>query len=136
MRRIDKIIVHCSASPEGRADAIEDIRRWHRERGFLDIGYHYVIHLDGSIHVGRPLEKQGAHCTGHNESSIGICYIGGMAKDLKSYKDTRTEAQKKALFFLLTELKAKYPYAVVHSHSDFADKACPGFDARSEYGRL
>lgn len=133
MRKINKIIVHCSASPEGRDDSIEDIDRWHRSQGFSEIGYHYVIHLDGSIHVGRPVEKAGAHCSGHNENSIGVCYIGGLTKDLKECKDTRTEAQKKALFFLLSDLKAKYPSATIYGHRDFSDKECPGFNAKSEY---
>lgn len=133
MRKINKIIVHCSASPEGRDDSIEDIDRWHRGQGFSEIGYHYVIHLDGSIHAGRPVEKAGAHCSGHNENSIGVCYIGGLTKDLKECKDTRTEAQKKALFFLLSDLKAKHPSAAIYGHRDFSDKECPGFNAKSEY---
>lgn len=133
MRKINKIIVHCSASPEGRPDTIKDIDRWHKEQGYDMVGYHYVIHLDGAIVAGRPIEKIGAHCLDHNRDSIGVCYIGGLTKDLKEYKDTRTDAQKKALFFLLSDLKAKYPSAVIYGHNDFANKACPGFDAKSEY---
>lgn len=133
MRKINKIIVHCSASPEGRNDTIEDIDRWHRAQGFTEVGYHYVVHLDGAIVEGRPITKAGAHCSGHNANSIGVCYIGGLTKDCKGYKDTRTEAQKKALFFLLSDLKAKYPSAVIHGHSDFTNKNCPGFNAKSEY---
>lgn len=76
-RNIKEIIVHCSATPEGKDFTVADIKRWHLARGFSDIGYHYVIYRDGSIHVGRSENISGAHCTGHNTISIGICYIGG-----------------------------------------------------------
>ena len=136
-RNIKEIIVHCSATPEGRDFTVADIRRCHVvERGFSDIGYHYVIYRDGSIHKGRDESKVGAHCTGHNTISIGVCYIGGLTANCKASKDTRTEAQKKSLIELLKELKKKYPKAVIHSHSDFANKACPVFDATKEYKNL
>ena len=137
MRRIETIIVHCSDSPEGRADTINDVRRWHvDERGFTDIGYHYVVHLDGSIHPGRRLNSTGAHCAGHNLTSIGICYIGGKTRNLKQAKDTRTDAQKIALESLIRCLKAEFPDAKVHGHRDFANKDCPCFDAKEEYKSL
>ena len=147
MRKIDEIIIHCSDSPEGRNDKAEDIRRWHKQRGFNDIGYHYIIDLDGTIEQGRPIEQAGAHCTGHNRNSIGICYIGGAywrdgvnakgkpikGKDGKTVlmpKDTRTVAQYNALTKLLKELKEQYPNATIHGHGEFADKACPSFDVQ------
>ena len=133
MRKIDKIIVHCSATPEGSHFTVEDIDRWHRREGSRCIGYHYVIYLDGSIHPGRPVEEVGAHCYGQNKHSIGVCYIGGVAKDGHTPKDTRTTAQKEALLKLLKELKQKFPEAVIHGHRDFARKACPSFDATNEY---
>lgn len=136
MRTINEIIVHCSATPEGRPTTVGDIRAWHKQRGFKDIGYHYVVYLDGSIHAGRPESAIGAHCTGHNRNSIGVCYIGGVAKDCKTPKDTRTEAQKRALVLLLKELKRRYPRAKIYGHRDFAAKACPSFDARKEYANL
>ena len=136
MRRITEIIVHCSATPEGRPHTVGEIRAWHKQRGFKDIGYHYVIYLDGSIHAGRDESVIGAHCTGHNRYSIGVCYIGGMTKDMKAAKDTRTEAQKKSLLQLLRQLKKKYPQAKIYGHRDFAAKACPSFDARKEYAGL
>ena len=77
MRKIDEIIIHCSATAEGRNFTVEDVRRWHKARGFVDVGYHYLVYLDGSVHVGRPLAQVGAHCLGHNAHSIGVCYIGG-----------------------------------------------------------
>ena len=128
MRTINKIIIHCSATPEGRAVTVNDIDKWHKERGFDCIGYHYVIYLDGSIHSGRLVEKVGAHCVNQNKNSIGVCYIGGVAKDGKTPKDTRTDAQKKAILSLVSELKAQYPNASIHGHCEFANKACPCFD--------
>ena len=136
MRNIKEIIVHCSATPEGRPHTVQDIRAWHKQRGFKDIGYHYVIYLDGSIHEGRSTKLTGAHCTGHNKNSIGVCYIGGMTADMKHPKDTRTEAQKKALRSLLKYLKQQHPQARIFGHRDFAAKACPSFDARREYADL
>ena len=133
MRTINEIIVHCSATPEGRNVTVKDIDTWHRQRGFRCIGYHYVIYLDGSVHVGRPESQVGAHCLGHNSHSIGVCYIGGVAKDGKTPKDTRTDAQKESLIKLIKELKAKYPKATVHGHREYANKACPCFDAKNEY---
>ena len=133
MRKINKIIVHCSATPEGKDFTTADIDRWHRQRGWRCIGYHYVIELDGSIHKGRDESVIGAHCSGQNTDSIGICYVGGVAKDGKTPKDTRTDAQKHSLLELLKELKTKYPNATIHGHREFAAKACPSFDAKSEY---
>lgn len=137
MRRINKLIVHCSATPEGRDVKTETIRDWHvKGNHWNDIGYHYVIELDGSIHSGRPESVIGAHCLGQNANSIGICYVGGLTKDGKAPKDTRTDAQKQALIELLKSLKEKYPNATIHGHREFAAKACPCFDAKNEYKNL
>ena len=136
MRNIDKIIIHCSATPEGKNFTVKQIDACHRQRGFNGIGYHFVIYLDGSIHVGRALAKAGAHCKGHNAHSIGVCYIGGVAADGKPPKDTRTDAQKESLVKLITELRQQFPNASVHGHREFANKACPCFDARKEYKDL
>ena len=136
-RSINEIIVHCAATPEGKNFTVEQIRDWHvNGRGWKDIGYHFVIYLDGSIHAGRPVEQVGAHCLNHNQHSIGVCYIGGCTAEGKKAKDTRTSAQKKALLELLTELRSIYPKARIHSHSDFANKACPAFNATQEYASL
>lgn len=132
MRQINEIIIHCSATPEERDDKAKQIREWHmKERGFKDIGYHYVIDLDGTIEKGRSEDVIGAHCTNHNAHSIGICYIGGKTKDLKKAKDTRTDAQKASLLSLCQQLKKKYPAATIHGHSEFANKACPAFDVQA-----
>ena len=135
MRQIKEIILHCSATAEGRDYTVADIDSWHKARGWRGIGYHYVIYRDGSVHPGRPVEQIGAHCTGHNANSIGICYIGGLAADNKTPKDTRTPAQIQALRDLVGELKKKYPGARVHGHNEFAAKACPCFIVRKEFAQ-
>lgn len=135
-RAINEIIVHCTASYEGNAMTVEQIRRIHvRERGWSDIGYHYVVYLDGSIHNGRDVNIAGAHCTGHNSHSIGVVYVGGLAKNGKP-ADTRTAAQKATLLKLLRKLKQLYPKATIHGHREYANKACPCFDAKKEYQGL
>lgn len=128
MRKIDKIILHCSATPAGRDVSVNEIRQWHMARGFADIGYHYVVALDGTVSVGRPLEKIGAHCLGQNTASIGICYVGGLAADGVTPADTRTPAQKKALRQLVAKLLSRFCNATLHGHREFAAKACPCFD--------
>ena len=144
-RYINEIIVHCSATPEGRDYTVEEIRRDHKKQGWSDIGYHFVIYRDGTIHNGRDVDLVGAHCHkgGHNQHSIGICYIGGLENrpdvpysKLKA-KDTRTEEQKAALLCLLLDLKKLYPHAQIWGHRDFdPSKDCPSFNARAEYRRL
>lgn len=135
-RNITEIIVHCTATPEGRNTTVEEITQWHKQRHFATIGYHYVVYLDGTIHEGRDVDIAGAHCLDHNTNSIGVCYVGGMDKNNKKAKDTRTELQKNALLNLLIDLKALYPKATIHGHRDFANKDCPSFNATLEYKRL
>jgi N-acetylmuramoyl-L-alanine amidase len=136
MRTVNKIIIHCTATLEGREASVAEVDGWHRVRGFAGIGYHYLIGLDGKIRTGRNIELAGAHCEGHNANSIGVCYAGGLAADGKTPKDTRTAAQKDALIRLLKELRAKYPGATIHGHREFANKACPCFDAKKEYEKI
>ena len=131
MRKIDEIIIHCSATREGRHFTETDIDRWHRARGFNGIGYHYVIYLDGTVAPGRPESQIGAHCLGHNARSIGLCYIGGLGADGRP-KDTRTPAQRAAIKRLTGELLKRYPGVSIHGHREFAAKACPSFDVAGE----
>lgn len=126
MRKITEIILHCSATIEGKDYTVADIDRWHKARGWKGIGYHFVIYRDGSVHQGRPLEQIGAHCLNHNSHSIGICYIGGLDTNKKA-KDTRTPEQRTALRALVAELQRQFPGTMVHGHSEFANKACPCF---------
>ena len=132
MRYISQIILHCSATKEGQEFKAKDIERWHKEKGYKKIGYHYVIDLDGTIEEGRMLDEVGAHCKGHNSHSIGICYIGGLDKNGKA-KDTRTTQQRAAFYVLLNQLAEKFPDATIHGHSEFANKACPSFDVAKEF---
>lgn len=134
MRKIDSIILHCTATPEGRDYPIEEIRRWHVVgNGWKDIGYHFVVHPDGTVEEGRPVEQIGAHCKGHNSNSIGVVYIGGTAADGKTPKDTRTDAQNASLLKLLQELMTRYriPSSRIYGHREFEPKkACPSFDVQ------
>ncbi len=133
MRKVNKIIIHCTATPEDRVVRVKDLYQWHvTERGWSDIGYHFFIDLDGEIHECRPVERTGAHTKGENYASIGIAYAGGMSKDMIP-KDTRNYEQKEAFELLLADLKDLYPRARIFGHKDFSTKACPSFDAREEY---
>lgn len=135
MREINRIIVHCTATPENRVVTVEDVRQWHKARGWSDIGYHIMIYLDGTVHEGRSIERSGAHCKGQNKNSIGIAYVGGVDKDMNP-KDTRTEEQKEALVDMLSYYKTKYPKLEIFGHRDFSSKACPSFDATKEYENI
>lgn len=148
-RTINEIIIHCTATKAGVNYDINTIRKWHKDRGFSDIGYHYIIYLDGSVHTGRDVNISGAHCLNHNSHSIGVCYVGGLNRNGKA-EDTRTDKQKVALNKLLASLKLLYPKAKILGHRDTSPdlnkngliepsewiKDCPSFDARKEYASL
>ncbi|API60926.1 hypothetical protein BSL82_03910 [Tardibacter chloracetimidivorans] len=131
------IAVHCAATPEGKHFDATDIDGWHLKQGWAGIGYHYVVHLNGSIETGRPEGAIGSHVAGHNSEALSVVYIGGVDRDGHP-KDTRTPEQKDALKQLLRSLKAKYKGAVIQGHRDFPKvaKACPSFDAKAEYANL
>lgn len=133
MRKINKIVVHCTDTPAGRPHTVADIDRWHKQKRYRCIGYHWVVYLDGSQHVGRPEREIGAHVRGHNGDSIGVVYVGGRSADMKRNEDTRTPAQKAGLLSLLKELKKRYPDAYICGHRDLAARDCPCFDAKTEY---
>lgn len=137
MRPITHIVIHCSATPEGKPFTAKDIDGWHRKQGWNGIGYHRVVRLDGTIEQGRADVTPGSHVAGHNANSIGICYIGGTDAAGKP-KDTRTPAQKAALASLVRALLKKYPGAKVCGHRDFpgVKKACPSFDVASWWASL
>lgn len=137
-RRIEEIIVHCTATPEGRPVSVDTIRGWHIGQGWKDIGYHWVVLLDGTIAPGRPESQVGSHVAGHNTGTLGVVYVGGVAADGKTPKDTRTPAQKTALLALCRALIERYPaIRKVSGHNQYAAKACPSFDVRKdELGRL
>ena len=132
MRAIHKIIIHCTATREGDDISVDTIRRWHLNRGWSDIGYHYVIDLKGNINAGRPIELMGSHTRGFNKGSIGIAYVGGVEADGKTPKDTRTKAQKDAIIRLVKKLKGCYPDVTIHGHNEFSNKACPSYNVQNE----
>ena len=148
-RRIDYIVVHCTATKEGQYIDVNTIRKWHKQRGWSDIGYHFVIDIDGYVSLGRDVKKIGAHVKGHNKYSIGVCYVGGLDDNLAP-KDTRTPEQKQSLKILLKALKNHFQGSKILGHRDFSKDtngngviepfewmtACPCFDAQKEYKDL
>lgn len=141
MRHVNKIIIHCSATKEGKDFRAKDINEWHIQRGFKSIGYHFVVDIDGTVEKGRDLEIVGAHCYGYNTDSIGVCYIGGLDEKSKA-KDTRNAKQKESLTNLITKLvsdmqKLGNNKITIYGHHDFnKNKECPCFDAKEEYKGL
>ena len=143
------ITLHVSATKEGVDIGRDEIDRWHKNKGWSMIGYHYVIQLDGTIEIGRPESKMGSHVRGYNKNNIGVCIIGGLDSNLAP-KDTRTDKQKESLECLLIRLKKKHPNATIKGHRDFSPdlnnngiiepfefmKACPCFNAMEEYKHL
>lgn len=148
-RTITDIVVHCTATRGWQDFDVEAIRRMHRANGWSDIGYHYIVRLDGTIEAGRDVDIIGAHVEGHNSHSIGIAYVGGLNNNGKA-TDTRTENQKAALRTLLRDLRELYPKAVIKGHRDYSTdkngngivepsewvKECPCLDAKTEYIKL
>ena len=136
MRDLNRIILHCAATREGKDFSVDTIREWHvNGRGWSDIGYHWVIRLDGSIEVGRPLEKSGAHTKGHNKDSVGVCYIGGCDADGKP-KDTMNPEQEKAWRMIVLSLRTLYGDLTIHGHNEFAKKACPSFIVKEQFADM
>lgn len=130
-RSVNMLIWHCTATPEGRPVSVAEIDRWHRDRDFAEIGYHFVVHLDGRIERGRDLEKVGAHVQGHNVGTIGAVYVGGTERDGDA-KDTRTAAQKKAMLALTVAITNDPRIVRIAGHNEFDNKACPSFDVRKD----
>lgn len=137
-RRINLIVIHCTGTEEGEDVTVQAIRNWHvKGNGWRDIGYHYVIYRDGSLHEGRDVNISGGHTRGYNSNSIGIVYVGGCPKGhLDQNKDTRTPEQKATLLQLLKDMRKIYPHAKIVGHKDLNKTGCPSFDAKSEYKDL
>ena len=131
-RRITHICNHCAATPEGKHFDANDINAWHKARGWSGIGYHFVVLLDGTIEFGRPIGQTGAHVKGKNTGSVGIAYVGGVTQDGNRAKDTRTQAQKAAMLWLNQELADMYGVSRISGHNEFAPKACPSFDVKTD----
>ena len=128
MRRIDLIVIHCTASRPDQHITMERLDKMHQARGWKCCGYHYYITRDGQLHFGRPEEMVGAHARHYNAHSIGVCYEGGLDEKGRP-TDTRTKAQKAALIALLRSLKIDYPDAEIFGHCELegVHKACPCF---------
>lgn len=136
------LVVHCSATPAKMQVDRALIDRWHRDRGWLGIGYHFVIRRDAAVEVGRPISDVGAHVEDHNAESVGICMAGGLAPDAKTPENNFTADQLDALYQLLTLLLQSFPKAQIVGHRDLSKdlngdgvitpnewfKACPSFD--------
>lgn len=137
IRIVKYLIVHCSATIEGKNFKAKDIDRWHKSRGWKGIGYNYVVDLNGTVELGRDVDEIPAQVKGFNANAIGIVYIGGADANGKP-KDTRTAAQKASLLKLLKDLRKLYPTAKILGHRDFPNvkKACPSFDAKKEYKNI
>ena len=136
MRTINLIVVHCSATRCDRPFHVTALIRCHADRfGFT--GYHYYITRDGTTYQTRHEQLIGAHAKDYNRNSLGICYEGGLDEQGKP-ADTRTKAQKQSLLKLLKRLKKEHPQAQILGHRDLPNvkKACPCFDAKSEYSQL
>lgn len=125
----DAIFVHCSATKPSMNWGVREVRQSHKERGFLDVGYHFIIKRDGTVEAGREESAIGSHAKGYNHNSIGVCLIGGVDDRMKMEANF-TPAQMAALRSLLVELLAKYPGSVLRAHHDVAPKACPSFDLK------
>lgn len=128
MLPIKYLTIHCSASPEGRADTADQIRKWDIAK-FGQASYHWIVELDGKKVRHMPDKERGAHVAKANTGNIGICYVGGVDAAMKP-KDTRTEAQKIALRTLIRTYQERYPGIIVRGHRDWpgVNKACPSFD--------
>ena len=141
MREIKKIILHCTATEEGKDYSVQTIRSWHMDepRMWSDIGYHYLIRNDedGTIELGRPIERPGAHVRGHNSDSVGIAYVGGVDAQHDA-KDTMTDAQVKSFLTLVESLRLVFGKTLpVYGHNDFTDrKECPSFKVRKKFPQL
>jgi len=148
MREIKEIHIHCTATREGQSVTVEQVRRWHKARGWSDIGYNFLVQHQ-SFMTGRPIEKMPASARGHNSHAVAIAYAGGLDVNGKP-KDTRTPRQKELIIKLLKLLKAKYPKAKIVGHRDLSPdkngdgeitsdewlKSCPCFNAIEEYWDL
>lgn len=127
MRPINAIILHSIATPEGRKYTVHEVNKMHEARGWKGIGYHYLIHLNGTISKGRPVEEEGAHVKGRNHDTIGVAYVGGTDM-FGNAKDTRTIRQKIAQQLLVNWLRLRYKVYRVLGHKDCGQTECPSYD--------
>lgn len=134
VKKVKYIVVHCSDTYEKQDIGVDEIRSWHKAKGWKDVGYHFVIKKNGTLEVGRGLDVVGAHAYGINQVSVGVCWVGGKSED--GPVDDRTKEQKTSLLSLLKTLKQIFPKAEIIGHRDVSDKSCPNFNAKEEYAKL
>lgn len=131
-KHTNQIIIHYTETQEYQDFDIYDVREWHKQRGFSEVGYHFLIKIDGIVEIGRDMDLIGAHCYGQNSDSVGICYVGGKCTD-GTLADTRTPEQMKSIQTVIDYVRAVYGHLPVFGHNDYSDKVCPGYDAKIEY---
>ena len=128
-KETNAIFVHCSATKPSMDVGVREIAQWHKEKGWLAIGYHFVIRRDGTVEAGREQSAVGSHVANYNHDSVGVCLVGGI-DDKGKFAANFTPAQMNSLRSLLVELKVQYPGSVLRAHHDVAPKACPSFDLK------
>jgi N-acetylmuramoyl-L-alanine amidase len=131
-KRTNKIIIHFTETPEFQDFDVDDVRDWHLKNGWSDIGYHFLVNLDGTVELGRQIDLIGSHCYGENYDSIGVCYVGGKCTD-GTLADTRTPEQMKSIDIVISFIRSMYGYIPCYGHNDFSDKVCPGYNAKDEH---
>ena len=152
MREIKSVILHCTATTLDKVLTVKEVRKWHVQgRGWSDIGYHFLIHQDGTIERGRHIDKVGAHTWGNNYGSVGVAYCGGVVKKSKTIldkekgkdksrytpKDTMTKEQEKAFRDLFGMLEVFFGELKLSGHNNHTNaKACPSFKMRDKFGDL
>ena len=132
MREIKSVIIHCSATYPDMDIGVAEIRKWHKDRGWSDVGYHWILKRDGTVEAGRPEEIIGAHAKNYNSDSIGICMVGGKAHTGKQANNF-TREQWRSLPLLLEQLKTNY-FLIdkdICGHNEVSQKDCPCFDVRA-----
>ena len=146
-RSTEYIVVHCSATRSNQHVGVDEIRQWHKNRGWDDIGYHVVIRRDGVIEFGRHLDLVGAHVKSHNFHSVGVCMVGGADQDGRG-ENNFTAEQFNSLKSALVFLSRAYPGAKIVGHRDLSPdldgdgvveqhewmKDCPSFDVQEWMG--
>jgi N-acetylmuramoyl-L-alanine amidase len=132
VREINRIILHCTATPKAMRVDVATIRVWHQAKGWSDCGYHYLIHQDGTCEIGRPVMIKGSHTKGHNADSIGVAYCGGVDLESKP-KDTMTMEQEISFLHLVDSLRTTFGPLTLHGHNEYSRKACPSFNVQDKF---
>jgi N-acetylmuramoyl-L-alanine amidase len=126
-RPVNRLFIHCSATSSNMDIGATEIDKWHKQRGWSGIGYHWVIKRDGTIEDGRDVNKVGAHVKGYNTGSLGLCMVGGVNED-GNPSDNFTDKQWHSLELMVRGVKAMIPHIAIHGHNEYdSGKACPSF---------